>query len=131
MKKFLTLLLAVMMIGIFTACKETKPEFKFNLNLTGDVSDSATDIQGDFNVKVLNFTPNSEQVLAASAPIDSTSEEAVNAYDWLDNYIQANVISEMGPSTTYEIKVTGLINEVNSGITLTVDKVFTNKPKDN
>ena len=111
------------------SCKDVKPEFKFDLELTGDVSDAPTQISSDFNVAVTNIQADSVQrVIFLAAPCKSiTDPDGEEALQWLDSYIQNNVIAEMGPETVYYIHVVGRVHESVSGITFSVDKEFTNK----
>lgn len=130
MKKFLflcfTLLIASM---VMFSCKDVKPEFKFDLELTGDVADAPTQITSDFNVAVTNIQADSVQkVIFLAAPCKAITEpEGADALQWLDSYIQTNVISEMGPETVYYIHVVGMVHESVSGITFSVDKEFSNR----
>ena len=123
MKK-LFLLLAVAFA--FTACKNVTPEIKFELNLTGFVKDSITHINGDFNVNVTNFVVDKELVKELKSMTTTDLNEFETSCAWLDSYIQANVIDEFAPSTQYEVIVKGLLHEEKSGISLIVNKTFTN-----
>lgn len=119
-------------LSVFTSCKDVKPEFKFQLELTGDVADSTTAIKGDFAVNATNEVANdfdSTYVLTATeGSILSIEEPQGNeANDWLDNYIQSNVINEFAATTDYYVAVKGYVHETTSGVTFSVDKVFTNR----
>lgn len=131
MRKLLTFcLLAMFAIGL-SSCKETKPEFKFQLTLSGDVQDAPTQIHSDFNVNVSNSPADVQLLSARSGEVQTVSiesEQGTDALQWLDTYIQKNVIDEMGPQTTYYILVKGFVNEKLTGLTFAVNKEFTNKP---
>lgn len=121
-------------LGAFTSCKDVKPEFKFQLKLTGDVADSTTAIKGDFAVNVTNEIIgdfNATYVLTdANTEILSIAEpKGVQANEWLENYVQENVINEFSVTTDYYIAVKGYVHETLTGITFSVDKVFTNRLK--
>lgn len=126
-------MLATMLACLFfTSCKDVKPEFKFQLELTGDVADSTTAIKGDFAVnatnEVANDFDNTYVLTATESSILSIEEpQGVEANDWLDNYIQSNVINEFAATTDYYVAVKGYVHEITSGVTFSVDKVFTNR----
>ena len=134
MKKFLMILCAMFLaLGAFTSCKDVKPEFKFQLELTGDVADSTTAIKGDFAINVTNEAAqdfNAVYVLGAAADnaiLSIAEPQGAQANEWLDNYIQENVINEFTATTEYYIAVKGYVHETLTGITFSVDKVFTNR----
>lgn len=136
MKKFLTICCVLFMTLIaFTSCKDVKPEYKFKLEIAGEVVDTPTNIQGDFSVNVCNDAIaeyDARYVRTAEAEVPSTimsiaEQEGTETNKWLDNYIQNNVIAELAPTTEYNITVKGYVHEEVSGITFSVDKVFTNK----
>lgn len=130
MKKFLTLALAVALIlPMLSSCKDVKPEFKFDLNLTGVVQNAPTAIAGDFTVAVTNAQADVFVIENGAELNDIVVDKEAN--DWLDNYILANVIEEINddPATIYDITVKGFVREVVSGVCFTVDKRFTNKPE--
>lgn len=134
MKKFLMILCAMFLaLGAFTSCKGVKPEFKFQLELTGDVADSTTAIKGDFAINVTNEAAqdfNAVYVLGAvadNAILSIAEPQGAQANEWLDNYIQENVINEFTATTEYYIAVKGYVHETLTGITFSVDKVFTNR----
>lgn len=120
-------------LGAFTSCKDVKPEFKFQLELTGDVADSTTAIKGDFAINVTNEAAqdfNAVYVLGAAADnaiLSIAEPQGAQANEWLDNYIQENVINEFTATTEYYIAVKGYVHETLTGITFSVDKVFTNR----
>ena len=135
MKKFITICCVLFLVlAAFTSCKDVKPEFKFQLELTGDVSDTTTAIKGDFAVNVTNEIINdfnATYVLTdANTEILSIAEpKGVQANEWLENYVQENVINEFSATTDYYIAVKGYVHETLTGLTFSVDKVFTNRPK--
>ena len=132
MKKF-TIICCVLFLALtaFTSCKDVKPEFKFQLELTGDVADATTAIKGDFAVNVTNeivndfnatyvLTNANTEILSIAGP------KGVQANEWLENYIEENVINEFYSTTEYSVSVKGFVHEVNTGMTFSVDKTFTN-----
>lgn len=135
MKKFITICCVLFLVlAAFTSCKDVKPEFKFQLELTGDVADATTAIKGDFAVNVTNEIINdfnATYVLTdANTEILSIAEpKGVQANEWLENYVQENVINEFSATTNYYIAVKGYVHETLTGLTFSVDKVFTNRPK--
>ena len=135
MKKFITICCVLFLVlAAFTSCKDVKPEFKFQLELTGDVADATTAIKGDFAVNVTNEIINdfnATYVLAdANTEILSIAEpKGAQANEWLENYVQENVINEFSTTTDYYIAVKGYVHETLTGLTFSVDKVFTNRPK--
>ena len=135
MKKFITICCVLFLsLAAFTSCKDVKPEFKFQLELTGDVADATTAIKGDFAVNVTNEIINdfnATYVLTdANTEILSIAEpRGVQANEWLENYVQENVINEFSATTDYYIAVKGYVHETLTGLTFSVDKVFTNRPK--
>lgn len=135
MKKFITICCALFLVlAAFTSCKDVKPEFKFQLELTGDVADATTAIKGDFAVNVTNEIINdfnATYLLAdANTEILSIAEpKGAQANEWLENYVQENVINEFSATTDYYIAVKGYVHETLTGLTFSVDKVFTNRPK--
>ena len=127
MKKILfAIVMASLMMLAFTSCKDVKPEFKFQLALVGDVADSATCIAGDFDINVCNNADvfatinNTDEIVSIVAP------EGAEANRWLENYIEENVINEFYSTTEYSVSVRGFVHEVNTGMTFSVDKTFTN-----
>lgn len=127
-KIVLFLVMALITMIAITSCKDVKPEFKFQLEIDGEAADSATAIQGDFNVNACNndvafIDMNETNVLSIAAP------EGNDANDWLDNYIQTNVISEFPNSTEYVINVKGYVYDTLTGMMFSADKTFTNKTK--
>ena len=135
MKKFITICCVLFLVlAAFTSCKDVKPEFKFQLELTGDVADTTTAIKGDFAVNVTNEIINdfnATYVLAdANTEILSIAEpKGAQANEWLENYVQENVINEFSATTDYYIAVKGYVHETLTGLTFSVDKVFTNRLK--
>ncbi len=135
MKKFITICCVLFLVlAAFTSCKDVKPEFKFQLELTGDVADATTAIKGDFAVNVTNEIINdfnATYVLTdANTEILSIAEpKGAQANEWLENYVQENVINEFSATTDYYIAVKGYVHETLTGLTFSVDKVFTNRPK--
>ena len=135
MKKFITICCVLFLVlAAFTSCKDVKPEFKFQLELTGDVADATTAIKGDFAVNVTNEIINdfnATYVLTdANTEILSIAEpKGARANEWLENYVQENVINEFSATTDYYIAVKGYVHETLTGLTFSVDKVFTNRPK--
>ena len=135
MKKFITICCALFLaLEAFTSCKDVKPEFKFQLELKGDVADATTAIKGDFAVNVTNEIINDFN--ATYVPTDANTEilsiaepKGVQANEWLENYVQENVINEFSTTTDYYIAVKGYVHETLTGLTFSVDKVFTNRPK--
>lgn len=120
-------MMVLVAVVAMTSCKNVKPDFKFDLHLTGDVSDVPTAINGTLDVKVANYVPTA--ILSAKLA-EEVNADPTDAMTWLETYIQSNVIDQMGPQTTYEINVKGFVHEVNSGITFSVNKTFTNKSED-
>lgn len=131
MKKFFIMCFVALLATLaLLSCDGTKPEFKFDLEVAGDVSDTPTQINADFHASVTNVpVVETQTMLFSAAPTkDITSPEGADALQWLDEYIKTNVIDEMGPETVYEIKVKGYVHEKVTGLTFSVDKKFSNKP---
>ena len=136
MKKFSIFCFALFMTLIaFTSCKDVKPEYKFKLEIAGEVVDTPTNIQGYFSVNVCNdvfveYESRYVQPAEAEAPptiMSIMEQKGTDANKWIDNYIQNNVVAEFAHITEYNIKVKGYVHEEVSGITFSVDKVFTDK----
>ena len=131
MKKFFSAIFAVisLLLGV-CSCKSVKPEFHFDLSITGDVYDAPTSIDGDFAVNVCNDNTIIEAINLKNAPVKSILEqEGVEANDWLDDYIKKNVLSYFSTNTTYDVYVKGYVKEMLTGLTFSVDKRFTNEPE--
>ena len=131
MKKFFSAIFAVisLLLGV-CSCKSVKPEFNFDLYITGGVYDAPTNIDGDFDVNVCNDNTIIEAISLKNAPIKSILEqEGVAANGWLDDYIKKNVLSYFSANTTYDVYVNGYVKETLKGLTFSVDKRFTNKPE--
>ena len=127
MKKiFYVILMAASMMLAFTSCKDVKPEFKFQLALVGDVADSATCIVGDFNINVCNNADVFAAINDTDEIVSIVAPEGAEANRWLENYIEENVINEFYSTTEYSVSVKGFVHEVNTGMTFSVDKTFTN-----
>ena len=127
MRKILLFLVMALTLTAITSCKDVKPKFKFQLALNGEVADSVTANQGDFNVNVCNNAVVFQAMNDATEVLSIASPEGNDANNWLDNYIQTNVISEFANSTEYVINGNGYVYETLTGITFSVDKTFTNK----
>lgn len=131
MKKFVLMIVATMLACLaVTSCKGVKPEFKFQLEFTGDVADVPTCIKGDFAVNATNEVVNDFAacyVAEDAAVLSIADPQGVKANGWLDEYVQDNVISQLTATTTYYIAVRGYVHETATGITFSVDKVFTNR----
>ena len=127
MRKILLFLVMALTLTAITSCKDVKPRFKFQLALNGDVADSVTAVQGDFDVNVCNNVVVFQTINDTTEVLSIASPEGNDANNWLDNYIQTNVISEFANSTEYVINVKGYVYETLTGITFSVDKTFTNK----
>ena len=127
MKKILLFLVMALTLTAITSCKDVKPRFKFQLALNGEVEDSVTAVQGDFDVNVCNNVVVFQTINDTTEVLSIASPEGNDANNWLDNYIQTNVISEFANSTEYVINVKGYVYETLTGITFSVDKTFTNK----
>ena len=127
MKKiFYVILMAASMMLAFTSCKDVKPEFKFQLALVGDVTDSATCIAGDFDINVCNNADVFATINDTDEIVSIVAPEGAEANRWLENYIEENVINEFYSTTEYSVSVKGFVHEVNTGMTFSVDKTFTN-----
>ena len=127
MRKILLFLVMTLTLTAITSCKDVKPRFKFQLALNGEVADSVTAVQGDFDVNVCNNVVVFQTINDTTEVLSIASPEGNDANNWLDNYIQTNVISEFADSTEYVINVKGYVYETLTGITFSVDKTFTNK----
>ena len=127
MRKILLFLVMTLTLTAITSCKDVKPRFKFQLALNGEVADSVTAVQGDFDVNVCNNVVVFQTINDTTEVLSIASHEGNDANNWLDNYIQTNVISEFADSTEYVINVKGYVYETLTGITFSVDKTFTNK----
>lgn len=127
MRKILLFLVMALTLTAITSCKDVKPRFKFQLALNGEVADSVTAVQGDFDVNVCNNVVVFQTINDTTEVLSIASLEGNDANNWLDNYIQTNVISEFANSTEYVINVRGYVYETLTGITFSVDKTFTNK----
>ena len=127
MKKILfAIVMASLMMLAFTSCKDVKPEFKFQLALVGDVADSATCIAGDFDINVCNNADVFATINDTDEIVSIVAPEGAEANKWLENYIEENVINEFYSTTEYSVSVKGFVHEVNTGMTFSVDKTFTN-----
>lgn len=127
MKKFITICCALFLaLAAFTSCKDVKPEFKFQLALVGDVADSATCIAGDFDINVCNNADVFATINDTDEIVSIVAPEGAEANRWLENYIEENVINEFYSTTEYSVSVKGFVHEVNTGMTFSVDKTFTN-----
>ena len=127
MKKiFYVILMAASMMLAFTSCKDVKPEFKFQLALVGDVADSATCIAGYFDINVCNNADVFATINDTDEIVSIVAPEGAEANRWLENYIEENVINEFYSTTEYSVSVKGFVHEVNTGMTFSVDKTFTN-----
>lgn len=127
MRKILLFLVMALTLTAITSCKDVKPRFKFQLALNGEVADSVTAVQGDFDVNVCNNVVVFQTINDTTEVLSIASPEGNDANNWLDNYIQTNVVSEFANSTEYVINVKGYVYETLTGITFSVDKTFTNK----
>ena len=127
MRKILLFLVMTLTLTAITSCKDVKPRFKFQLALNGEVADSVTAVQGDFDVNVCNNVVVFQTINDTTEVLSIASHEGNDANNWLDNYIQTNIISEFANSTEYVINVKGYVYETLTGITFSVDKTFTNK----
>lgn len=127
MRKILLFLVIALTLTAITSCKDVKPRFKFQLALNGEVADSVTAVQGDFDVNVCNNVVVFQTINDTTEVLSIASPEGNDANNWLDNYIQTNVVSEFANSTEYVINVRGYVYETLTGITFSVDKTFTNK----
>lgn len=127
MRKILLFLVIALTLTAITSCKDVKPRFKFQLALNGEVADSVTAVQGDFDVNVCNNVVVFQTINDTTEVLSIASPEGNDANNWLDNYIQTNIISEFANSTEYVINVKGYVYETLTGITFSVDKTFTNK----
>ena len=127
MRKILLFLVMALTLTAITSCKDVKPRFKFQLALNGEVADSVTAVHGDFDVNVCNNVVVFQTINDTTEVLSIASPEGIDANNWLDNYIQTNIISEFANSTEYVINVNGYVYETLTGITFSVDKTFTNK----
>ena len=127
MRKILLFLVMALTLTAITSCKDVKPRFKFQLALNGEVADSVTAVQCDFDVNVCNNVVVFQTINDTTEVLSIASPEGNDANNWLDNYIQTNIISEFDNSTEYVINVKGYVYETLTGITFSVDKTFTNK----
>lgn len=129
MKRIFPILASLMLIAVFaTSCKDVKPDFKFDLNLTGEVSNAPTNIAGNFDVAVCNAPA---KFFAVDNATVLSCDENKNASDFIDDYIEKNVIAYFNdaPNTIYDFTVKGYISESVTGIKFSVDRRFTNKPE--
>lgn len=127
MRKILLFLVMALTLTAIISCKDVKPRFKFQLALNGEVADSATAVQGDFDVNVCNNAVVFQTINDTTEVLSIASPEGNDANNWLDNYIQTNVIQEFPNSTEYVVNVKGYVYETLTGMTFSVDKTFTNK----
>lgn len=127
MRKILLFLVMALTLTAITSCKDVKPRFKFQLALNGEVADSVTAVQGDFDVNVCNNVVVFQTINDTTEVLSIASPEGNDANNWLDNYIQTNVIQEFPNSTEYVVNVKGYVHDTLTGMTFSVDKTFTNK----
>ena len=127
MRKILLFLVMALTLTAITSCKDVKPRFKFQLALNGEVADSVTAVKGDFDVNVCNNVVVFQTINDTTEVLSIASPEGNDANNWLDNYIQTNVIQEFPNSTEYVVNVKGYVHETLTGMTFSVDKTFTNK----
>lgn len=128
MKHFLIVfsLLAVCLLGA-TACHQVEPDFKYSLELTGDVSNVSTAFSGNFAVSVRNDQVDVFSYENAAEMFSIYDPEGAEAKAWLDSYVEKNVVSKLNEATAYDVYVKGYLKEINTGIVFSVDKRFTNK----
>lgn len=129
MKRLLIIIAAALVALSVTSCKGVSPDFKFALDLTGDVSNAPTAIAGNFDVSVSNV-PAAAFSLAENEIVLGV-EENLKASDFVNDYIEKNVIAYFNdnPATLYDFTVKGYISESVSGTKFSVDRRFTNKPE--
>lgn len=123
------LLLALFFAGVmvFQSCREEKQEFEFQLEVVGEVQDSVAPIEATFQGVVTNLeTLSSFELL--NAPEVMPIERDVGASEWLDQIIESKFISIVSESAAYTIFVKGRIYDTRNGLTLSVDKDYTNLP---
>lgn len=131
MRKILCLFTLLLGISLgFTSCKNTKSDVKFNLAVIGVVDNTPTNIHFDFESNVTNV-PMTFMAVRSEAVTENPTEEQVNdAYQWLQDYVKVNIIDEMPAETQYSISIKGYVHESVSGVTVAVDKVFSNIDND-
>lgn len=114
------------MLAAFSSCKDTKPEFNFDLQFDGQTEVVEPHINGSFDVNVTN-----EHVLTLKSAQNLKSIEdsaGADALEWLDSYVYSNVVHELEQAKAlYTIHVKGYVYEKLTGITFSVDKTYTNK----
>lgn len=111
-----------MTLAITISCSNEKPKFDFSLEVTGSVQDAPTNIQSTFTANVMNVNP---QTLAVS-DIEPTIEKQQEMNDWFDDYCIDYINQVTSASTLYNITMTGFVHEEKTGITMMVNKTFTN-----
>lgn len=144
MKKFLVLLVAVVMMAFATACTSCSDNVKFGIeySLTSDGvanGNVALNFDGghfnlngkaDYQLEWSNqlFTFNAEPVELSKALLAKDAKVAETAQK-VDTWVNDNIYISSA-SGTYDIYVKGYIKETATQLTFEIDKHFTNKQEE-
>jgi len=127
MKKLFFYLSLLLLYGaIFVSCADTKPNLKFNLTITADIQEPNANIWVYSVSTVTNdrfaYFPSSDETVRLSV-----TEQLPETNEWLENYIEKNLIAKLPDKTLYLINVVGWVKETNTGVLIHVDKTFSNE----
>ena len=127
MKKIIILALAAFTALLVSSCKgDTAPEFSYNLEVDGFVTNATLPIHSEFNAAVVSDTTLTVLNLAGAEVQSITAEAGKNASDWLNSYVSGMYLSKLGAGTKYSVHIEGFVSEKKSGLTFSVNKTFKN-----
>lgn len=122
MKRIVYTALMMLILMFTTSCVDNEPKFSFNLEVMGEIQDDSSNIKTTFSANVMNVNL---QTLAVSDE-EPTLEKQQEMNDWFDDYCIDYINQVTSASTLYNITMTGFVHEEKTGITMMVNKTFTN-----
>lgn len=133
--------IAVMTSMSLVSCDGEKPEFKYDVKIAGEADGQvditfpggtfATDGATNLIFTYGNAAVDTAKVFTENQLCDTNDTKSLKALsstnDWLANSFTVSTTSATG---TYDVRLTGFVTEPLTGITVKIDKRFTNKPQE-
>ena len=127
MKKIIIVALAAFTALLVSSCKgDTTPEFSYNLEVDGFVTNATLPVHSEFNAAVVSDTTLTIRNLNLSEVQPITAEAGKNASEWLNSYVSDMYLSKLDAGTKYSVHIEGFVSEKKSGLTFSVNKTFKN-----
>ena len=115
----------VFAIGVLgTSCDNKKPEFKYQVDVGGQLAFVASETVSTFTAFVSNTT--TPTMLSASPDVSAGESSVITSA--AEEYFEAQIKAALPTNTYYNITIKGYVTEKLTGITVAINKTFNNFP---